>query len=218
VNDVDAERNEWDRQAADDPRRAVWAEDPASWDADIDWALARIGPELDRRPRVTGRVLDLGCGMGRLAVPFAAANPDTTVVGVDVSWRMLDAAAVAARSAAVGNVELWLGDGRRLPDQVGQVDAAWSMVTFQHIPAEAVYSYIEQVADRLVDGGPFVAQYVEGTTDQFLARDLRTIPDVLTVCAGAGLEVVGVESDKRSDDRYPTWRWATCIRRSRAWA
>ncbi|HYO60331.1 MAG TPA: methyltransferase domain-containing protein, partial [Actinomycetota bacterium] len=46
------------------------------------------------------RVLDVGCGPGRHAVPLAQAG--MAVTGVDVSQRFLEVAADAARAAGVG--------------------------------------------------------------------------------------------------------------------
>jgi len=54
----------------------------------------------ERELRGAGRVLDIGCGAGRNAVPLAEAG--WPVVGVDLSWPML---AAAARRAAVVPVE-----------------------------------------------------------------------------------------------------------------
>lgn len=66
------------------------------------WAMfARAGPEVEyvRRFVETGQpALDVGCGNGRLLVPYVAAGLD--VDGVDVSQDMLDACDEAA--AAVG--------------------------------------------------------------------------------------------------------------------
>lgn len=53
-----------------------------------------------------GRVLDLGCGAGRNAVPLAAGG--WTVVGVDLSWPMLVAAASRGREAGLEDRLAWL--------------------------------------------------------------------------------------------------------------
>ena len=58
------------------------------------------------------RVLDVGCGPGRHAVPLAQAG--LAVTGVDVSRRFLDVAADAARAAGVG-AAFFQVDARRMP-------------------------------------------------------------------------------------------------------
>ena len=60
--------------------------------------------EAERCP--SGRVLDLGCGAGRNALPLAAAG--WTVAGVDLSWPMLVAASARGRKAGLQGRLAWL--------------------------------------------------------------------------------------------------------------
>jgi SAM-dependent methyltransferase len=57
--------------------------------------LMTFADEERRRCSGSGRVLDLGCGAGRNAVPLARLG--WTVVGTDLSWPMLCAAATRIR-------------------------------------------------------------------------------------------------------------------------
>ena len=54
--------------------------------------------ELSRSPG--GRLLDLGCGAGRNAVPLAGQGWD--VFGIDLSWPMLGAAALRGHHPTIG--------------------------------------------------------------------------------------------------------------------
>jgi len=74
--------------------------------------------------RVSGRVLELGCGTGRVSLPLARAG--TALVGIDRSQPMLDRAALRARALArrhrdraQGGVAFVRGDIRALPFQSG---------------------------------------------------------------------------------------------------
>jgi SAM-dependent methyltransferase len=58
------------------------------------------------------RVLDVGCGPGRHAVPLAVAGLNVT--GIDVSLRFLEIAAEAARTAGVG-AAFFEVDARQMP-------------------------------------------------------------------------------------------------------
>jgi SAM-dependent methyltransferase len=58
------------------------------------------------------RVLDVGCGPGRHAVPLAVAGLNVT--GIDVSLRFLEIAAEAARAAGVG-AAFFEVDARQMP-------------------------------------------------------------------------------------------------------
>lgn len=68
--------------------------------------------EMGRRPGTT--VLDLGCGAGRNAVPIAALG--CHMLGTDIEWPMLEAAARRARAHGVASRTLWaLAPMDRLP-------------------------------------------------------------------------------------------------------
>jgi len=60
--------------------------------------LGFVRAELARRPGL--RVLDLGCGAARNAVPMAAEG--ATVIGTDVAWPMLEAARRRVAAEGVG--------------------------------------------------------------------------------------------------------------------
>jgi ubiquinone/menaquinone biosynthesis C-methylase UbiE len=77
--------------------------------------LTFVRAEVARRPGL--RVLDLGCGAGRNAVPLAALG--ARVVGTDLSWPMLR----AARSRGAGaDVELLAAPMESLPLRDASVD------------------------------------------------------------------------------------------------
>jgi SAM-dependent methyltransferase len=90
----------------------------ASWDMvaepDEHFYLAqywhRLEPVLRRLPD-DARILDVGCGQGRLTLPVADSLPRATVVGVDVSQRALAAARQHAAVRRIENVEFRTADG-----------------------------------------------------------------------------------------------------------
>ncbi len=67
------------------------------------------------------RLLDVGCGTGRHAVPLAALGLQVT--GVDLSPEMLERAAARAAAAGVA-LDLLVADARDLPDHLGAFDVA----------------------------------------------------------------------------------------------
>ena len=75
--------------------------------------------EQERRRVAGGRALDLGCGAGRNAVPMAQLGWE--VVGIDLSWPMLTAAA-ARRAEAGGRLRLALAPMEALPVRARSVD------------------------------------------------------------------------------------------------
>jgi trans-aconitate methyltransferase len=98
------------------------------------------------------RILDVGCGTGRLTAEIAA-SPATFVVGIDRSAAMLSEA--AAQSSRQGRRDYVRGDGAALPF-AGAFDAVFSAATFHWIPDhERLFASIHAA---LRPGGRLVAQ------------------------------------------------------------
>jgi SAM-dependent methyltransferase len=79
--------------------------------------------EEELRRAESGCALDLGCGAGRNAVPLARL--DWSVVGTDLSWPMLVAAAARTREDRLNNhLHLILAPMDRIPARDGSFDLA----------------------------------------------------------------------------------------------
>jgi SAM-dependent methyltransferase len=128
-----------------------WASGPDNLDRTLDPFSRTIGP--------TDRVIEIGCGIGRLT--RAIADRAAHVVGVDVSSEMVDRAREAL--ADVANVELVLGNGVDLSGVAdASMDVAYSFIVFQHIPDPKVTCrYIEEIGRVLRPGGWTVFQVSE---------------------------------------------------------
>jgi trans-aconitate 2-methyltransferase len=112
---------------------------------------------LDRLPlRGDERVLDAGCGSGRVTEALAERLPDGHVVALDASPSMIDAC--RARLERFGDrVEYVVADlGRPLPIR-SPVDAIVSTATFHWVPDhDALFANLAAVVRR---GGRLVAQF-----------------------------------------------------------
>ncbi len=216
LSTADAERAFWDAatRAPDGGHLAIWGE-PGRWTERIpDCIDACVSPALDllptgRRSSRTLRVLDLGCGIGRLAIPVARRLPNARIVGVDVSPMMLAGMKAAATAAGIYNVDAVLCDGRSLPADLEPVDVAYSMVVFQHIPWDAVAGYIRAVGAALAPGGVFRFQFVEGVQTEFLGNHFP-VSAVVDACEAAGLRVTAIDRGLI----YDRWCFVTSTRRS----
>ncbi len=109
----------------------------AVWEAVFD-ALVELG-RLDR-----GRVLDIGCGTGRIAEALAARG--VRAWGVDVSPEML---AVAKRRHVPGG-GFKQADAERLPFKAGWFDAALMRQVVQHVDLARAFAEAHRV---LAPGG-----------------------------------------------------------------
>ncbi|MGH9367018.1 MAG: class I SAM-dependent methyltransferase [Thermoanaerobaculia bacterium] len=106
----------------------------------------RVGAEV---PIEEGRLLDIGCGPGRLARLLAAANPALEVVGLDASPAMLRE---ARRGPVLPNLEFREGSVEEA-DFEPEFDFALSVLSFHHW--EEPRRGLEAVHRLLAPGGVF---------------------------------------------------------------
>jgi 2-polyprenyl-6-hydroxyphenyl methylase/3-demethylubiquinone-9 3-methyltransferase len=103
----------------------------------------RLGAVRACLGRVGGRrVLDLGCGKGRFAVPLSAAGAE--VIGLDRSSVML-------AEAGAGGLDRVRGSARRLPFAEAVFDAAIAIEVFEHLAA--IDEVLREVRRVLRPGG-----------------------------------------------------------------
>jgi cyclopropane fatty-acyl-phospholipid synthase-like methyltransferase len=161
-------RADWDLRARENASFYVCTTSADSSEAFVRSGLrdlaAHVLDGLDVSPR--WRVLEIGCGVGRLLRPLSGRF--ARVVGVDVSAGMLD----RARDYCKGlpNVELELTDGSLdfLPDAA--FDFVFSHIVFQHLPRKAYAErYFRDAFRVLATGGVFRVQ-VDGRSRQFFRR------------------------------------------------
>jgi SAM-dependent methyltransferase len=160
----------WDRLAAEDPLWAVYALpgtkgnrwDPADFYAtgaqEVSRALTRataLGLCEDR-----GAALDFGCGVGRLS--YALGDSYASVVGLDVSDRMLS---LAAESNPHGDRLTFLRNDR--PDlrmfEDGTFDLVYTSLVLQHMPIRFSTVYLAEFIRVLKPGGTAVFHIPAGT-------------------------------------------------------
>jgi SAM-dependent methyltransferase len=114
---------------------------------DLDNLLGATGIAV----RPTDRVVEIGCGVGRLT--RVLSERAESVKALDVSAEMLEQA--REHNAQLANVEWVHGDGTSLagiPD--GQADLVVSHVVFQHIPdPQITLGYVREIGRVLKPGG-----------------------------------------------------------------
>lgn len=106
-----------------------WNDVARGWAARAEWTERNFAP-LTAWLRDIGcwragsRVLDLACGSGYPAIPAAReVGPGGRVVAVDISQRMLEAAASRARTIGLANIEFVAQDSEAACFEAGSFDA-----------------------------------------------------------------------------------------------
>jgi SAM-dependent methyltransferase len=113
-----------------------------------------FGPDFEPRS-----LLDFGCGVGRVLVPFGRALPH--VVGVDVSPSMLEHARRNCDARGAPHVELVLSDDR-LSRVQGQFDLVHSAIVLQHIEVARGRELFRRLLERVAPGGGAVLHVTFG--------------------------------------------------------
>jgi len=197
----------------------------ASWDMvaepDEHFYLAqywhRLEPILRRLPE-DARILDVGCGQGRLTFRVAEAMPRATLVGIDVSQRALAAAKEYAAARVIENVDFRAGDGVAFLSK--EPDSSADLVLFVEVTQwmEHYREALAEIVRVLKPGRPLFAslrsqhyqllkEVQEGRLDEArTVRDARsselgdlavrfnwhTVEDLRTLFAELGLEIEGL--------------------------
>lgn len=104
-----------------------------------------------------GRVLDVGCGPGHVALLLVARRPDLELVGVDLSRHMLRIAEEhRAVSAHAGRVRFEVADAKDLPYADGEFDAVCSNTILHHISDPA--PFLRECGRVLAPGGALLVR------------------------------------------------------------
>lgn len=158
-------RLDWDTRAKENARYYVatgnkhWSDDEFFESGERTVAeeiLTDLGNICQGREPRQMRVLEIGCGAGR--VTRALAKFFGEVHAVDVSGEMVQLAKLAV--ADLGNASIYQNNGRDL-SVVPEIsfDFAFSMIVFQHIPSrEIIENYVREVQRLLRPGALFKFQ------------------------------------------------------------
>lgn len=198
-NDAIAEHHYWDKAAADPDVDVKYISD-VDTDECVE-ALVKNGFTLE------GKVLDIGCGVGRImnALVDGALVNKNMIYGVDISQPML---AIAKDNSPWASYTTYRQcDGRKLPFDREQFDFVYSMLVFQHIPAEAKKSYIQEAARVLRKGGQFRVQFVRGDHHAIIDHN-ATLEDMGSWMLDAGFEIVKVDPHLV----HSQWDWITGVK------
>jgi SAM-dependent methyltransferase len=108
-------------------------------------------------------VLDVGCGVGRICLPFSTVF--RRVIGTDINAAILDEARRYLVNAP--NVTLVQGDGLTLPVEDASVDVVYSGGVLQHIPdLEVICGYFREGLRVLRSGGSLIYTFQTWYTER----------------------------------------------------
>jgi SAM-dependent methyltransferase len=173
-------RSDWERRARQDAEQYIYTRDRITDEADLD-ASGKVNFEqlvrpflpvlLRGRPPRACRVVEIGCGIGRMTRVLAAAFLE--VQAVDVSPEMIRRAKERLRDCS--NVLLQVNSGTDLAGlESNRFDLVFSYLVFQHIPSRAVIeNYLREAARVLKPAGAILFQL----NGDWSGQDAQTPPD-----------------------------------------
>lgn len=148
---IQEEKDYWNK-AAQDPDVDV------KFIADRDLALCK-----QDLAHLNGQVLEIGCGVGRLL--------EKNWWGIDTSREMIRIAKQRGHKNVLQN------NGRTIPFDAAKFDNVYSYLVFQHLPIDAVQSYINEAHRVLKQDGVLTFQCILGDEDEPFSKHIS--PDKL---------------------------------------
>ncbi len=147
------------------------------------------------------KVLDLATGTGRVSVGLAEKGID--ILGVDLTWKMLEHAKRKASDKGLKNIHFNVANALHLPFKNDTFDKIVSIRFFHILPLAMQKSIIEEVKRVLKPGGTFVAEFNSPFAGLFLwalrrdhlviwPRQVRAIFKELKVVKTVGVMLPGV--------------------------
>lgn len=182
--------------------REFFTERAADWDSRFpDDGPAYAAAVAESGLREGDRVLDAGCGTGRALPPLrAAVGPSGTVLGVDLTPAMLEAAVRAGRDR---DGRLLLADVAALPLRSASLDAVFAAGLIAHLPRPA--ENLRELARVVRPGGVLALFHPIGRAAlaarhgrQLTPDDLRAQGNLGPLLAGSGWRMTSyVDEDTR---------------------
>ncbi len=133
------------------------------------YQVIRTRIRSDFEPR---RVLDYGCGTGRLVIPFARRAQ--SVVGIDISPSMLEKARENCSRFAIDSAQLLHLDNMDSLEP-GSFDLIHSFLVFQHIPVVRGEALLQKLIGLLADGGIGALQFTFAVPRGVLLRGVTAV-------------------------------------------
>ncbi len=161
-------RSDWERRARENAHFYICttaAESAEAFAASGEKDLAeQVIDGLAVRP--DWKVLEIGCGIGRLLKPLSKRV--ARAVGVDLSEEMIRRG--REYCAECPNVELRRTDGSLEFVPAAELDFVYSHIVFQHVPRKAYIERYFREAARVLKPGGLLRIQVDGRSRQFFRR------------------------------------------------
>jgi SAM-dependent methyltransferase len=185
----DLRKKEWERYATEDPHFFICTDLPrgdvaAFWQSGNEIVERELMPLANRYKIHLGVALEIGCGVGRLALPLS--RHFKSVIGLDLAEGMVSQATSLAAERSLENARfVTIDDPERLCTTLGsysgKIDFVYSLLVFQHIDDfRVIEAYIGAIRQLLSPSGIAYLQFdTRAKTLLYWAK--TALPDALLV-------------------------------------
>jgi SAM-dependent methyltransferase len=191
--------------------------DPARWEqqalADLQTFLWQLDPDALRAQQV----LEIGCGVGRLALPLAARVASYT--GIDIAPAMV--AEARHRARGIANVRFFESDGTGVPTPARDrsYDLILAVAVLIHCPERIVRALVQGAWSLLAPGGQFRFQVLADPADPTMVGPPQTqqavVAEILEMEQQATpAQLALIEGHYYMGHRF---RYDECVQSMRAW-
>jgi ubiquinone/menaquinone biosynthesis C-methylase UbiE len=169
-------RKFWDQSAEWNVHRAIYDSAEVRDERTRERAFDESG-EHDARNLVAfvrpgARVVDLGCGIGRVIRPLAPLCKE--IIGFDISERMIQKGRTYL--AQVPNARLIHTTGSELPGVAdASVDFLFSLICLIHVDKRTAFRYLREIRRALAPGGMVLLQFENLLSSEGLAEFQRVV-------------------------------------------
>lgn len=158
--------------------------------------------ELLSLVRPQDRVFDIGCGSGQFCLLAARFRQPASIVGVEISERLVENANTLFARASIAVPHLFTTyDGKVFPESLSEADTVFLIDVLHHVPPHAQTAFLHAVHDSMKPGARLVVKDIDAASrlvtfnrlhDRVFSgevgHELRAV-DLLDIARGAGFDV-----------------------------
>jgi len=138
--------------------------------------------DLDKYVKEDDRVLDIGCGNGKLFSHFSQSNKDFSYSGIDVSEKLINLAKGLVQKAIYENenklstAEFKIFDGIDIPYSENSFDTVYCLATLPHLPGrEMQIKFLENIRKTAKPGAKLIITCWNLWQFKFISFQLKMI-------------------------------------------
>lgn len=150
---------------------------PGATPADKRFTETELAFILDRID-ASAKVLDLGCGTGRITIPIAQKAHEVT--GLDISSEMISKLRERVEKLNL-KIELHLADMEQLPFENDSFDVITCVLSLMHLPVESRQSVFIEAGRVLKPGGKMIVAVKNSIFERLCRKDRFATIDITDI-------------------------------------